>query len=421
MSSEKEDNFFEELEKHIEDIKEIEKKGRQKREKVKNMIQERKKEENGTYTFQQQVNKKHNDKIKKDFHEKQEECSELFNPMEFWENIEQNKEDIEKSAEKGRKKREKVENMIQEKRKEENVAYDFQLQDNKKYHDKDFNEGRQEECSEFFNPIEAWSNGYFPTQYEKEDIKEIAGKGKEKLNKVKNMIQERKKEENVTYDFQLQVNKKDHNKIKKDFNERQEESLEFNNPIEDRHNICFLIKQHKKDIEKSAEKCKEKLNKVENMIQERKKEENIKDYTLKPHLSKPFRRIRLKSSNNKDSYLQIYQNKVFNKKNKLQKKDKPIIKKHTSPTNAVNYYHKHTNDTFNNETSYVDKYFDFNKNNSNEKKDNDVFSRLYQDTDDRKVRLNKLLDTIYRKNANIYNKTQNKNLGNFNQNPYKRK
>ena len=346
MSSEKEDNFFEELEKHIEDIKEIEKKGRQKRDKVKNIIQE--------------------------------------------------------------------------KRKEENVAYDFQLQDNKKYHDKikkDFNEGRQEECSEFFNPIEAWSNGYFPTQYEKEDIKEIAGKGRQKRDKVKNIIQERKKEENGTYDFQLQVNKKDHNKIKKDFNERQEELLEFNNQIEAWENI----EQNKKDIKKSTEKGNEKLNKVENMIQERKKEENIKDYTLKPHLSKPFRRIRLKSSNNKDSYLQIYQNKVFNKKNKLQKKDKPMIKKHTSPTNAVNYYHKHTNDTFNNETSYVDKYFDFNKNNSNEKKDNDVFSRLYQDTDDRKVRLNKLLDTIYRKNANIYNKTQNKNLGNFNQNPYKRK
>ena len=82
--------------------------------------------------------------------------------------------------------------MIQEKRKEENVAYDFQLQDNKKYHDKDFNE-RQEESLKLFNPIEAWeNNGYFPTQHKK-DIEKSAKKGKEKLNKVENMIQERKK------------------------------------------------------------------------------------------------------------------------------------------------------------------------------------------------------------------------------------
>ena len=139
--------------------------------------------------------------------------------------LEKHMKDIEKSKEKGKEKLEKVKNMTQERKKKENVAYDFQLQDNKKYHDKDFNE-KQEECSEFFNPIEAWSKGYFPTQYEKEDIKEIAGKGRQKRDKVKNIIQEKRKEENINYTFQPQVNKKYNDKIKKDFDERQEEFLE---------------------------------------------------------------------------------------------------------------------------------------------------------------------------------------------------
>ena len=70
-------------------------------------------------------------------------------------------------------------------------------------------------------------NGKYFLKKHIEDIREIAEKGKKKLKKAKNMIQERKKEENVAYTFQPQDNKKYHDKIKKDFHEKQEESLEL--------------------------------------------------------------------------------------------------------------------------------------------------------------------------------------------------
>ena len=209
-------------------------------------------------------------------------------------------EDIKEIAEKGKKKLKKAKNMIQERKKEENVAYTFQPQDNKKYHDKikkDFHE-KQEESLEFNNPIEYWHNICFSIKQLKEDIKNSTEKGRQKREKVKNMIQERKKEENINSGEQ---------KIKEDKK--------------------YFLEKHMKDIKEIAEKYRQKLEKVKNMIQERKKEENIKDYTSKPQFLKPFRRIRLKSSNNKDSYLQIYQNKVFNKKNKLQKKRQTDNKK----------------------------------------------------------------------------------------------
>ena len=81
----------------------------------------------------------------------------------------------------------------------------------------------QEESLKLFNPIKAWNNGYFLTQHKK-DIKNSAEKGRKKLNDLKNRIKEEK--ENINYTFQPQVNKKYNDKIKKDFNERQEESLE---------------------------------------------------------------------------------------------------------------------------------------------------------------------------------------------------
>ena len=237
----------------------------------------------------------------------------------------------------------------------------------------------------------------------KEDIEKIAEKYRQKREKAENMIQERKKEENVvTYHFQPQVNKKYNDKIiQKVFHKRQEEFLEKKKQ---------KIQNLKDELQRKQEEKKptfkpeitnntDNLNKVRAMF-----EKHSNDSILKKI-----------ESNNTKTYKKMYTDHYLQKQNKL------TTKKHTSPTNAVNYCHKHMNNTFNNKTSYVDKYFDFNKNNSNAKKDNDVFSRLYDDAKDRKVRLKKLADTIYRKNANIYNKTQNKNLRNFNQNPCKRK
>ena len=253
-----------------------------------------------------------------------------------------------------------------------------------------------------------------------EDIKKIAEKGRQKREKVKNMIQERKKEENVAYTFQQKVNKKYNDKIKKDFHERQWECSGFFNPIEAWLNddVCFPT-QYIEDIKESAEKGRKKLNDLlENRIKEEK--ENI-NYTFKPKTNKEFNKkaVKVKFIERQKQFLENKKQKIqnlqkesknakveptfkhiFNKKNKLQKKVKPIIKKPTSSTNAVNYCHKHTNDTFNNKTSYVNKYF-FNKNNYNQQ---DVYDRLYADAQDRKARREKLLsDYLYGSNTVIDN------------------
>ena len=71
-------------------------------------------------------------------------------------------------------------------------------------------------------------NGKYFLKKHKEDIEKIAEKYRQKREKAENMIQERKKEENVvTYHFQPQVNKKYNDKIiQKVFHKRQEEFLE---------------------------------------------------------------------------------------------------------------------------------------------------------------------------------------------------